>query len=106
MTALQILDWRAIRSWRRIGVALTVVLGLGLVVSGQAALAAVPDARSDRPVITIRNFAFEGDLMVLAGAKVLVRNADSAPHTLTATDGSFTTRTIPPGGSATFRAPR
>jgi plastocyanin len=94
------------RSWRRIGLALAVLLGLGLVVSGGAPIASAAPAASARPVITIKNFAFQGDLTVLAGAMVVVRNEDTVVHTLTAVDGSFTTRTIQPGKSARFRAPR
>ncbi|MDT5037262.1 MAG: hypothetical protein QOE03_2447 [Micromonosporaceae bacterium] len=105
MRALQILDWRAVRPWRRTVLALAVVFGVGLTVSGGTALAAAP-ALSAGPTITIKNFAFQGDLTVLTGATVVVRNADTVMHTLTASDGTFTTRTIQPGTSATFTAPK
>ena len=106
MRALQILEWRSTHAWRRSGLALAVVLGLGLVVSGGNTLASAAPAQSAGPVITIKNFVFQGDLTVLAGARVTVRNADTVVHTLTAADGSFTTKTIQPGKSATFKAPK
>ncbi|OLB80223.1 MAG: hypothetical protein AUI14_07400 [Actinobacteria bacterium 13_2_20CM_2_71_6] len=52
------------------------------------------------------NFTYQGVLTVKPGATVTVRNDDSAPHTLTAADGSFTTKTIQPGKSTTFKAPK
>jgi plastocyanin len=58
------------------------------------------------PVVTIMNFAFSGQLAVRPGSTVTVRNKDTAPHTLTAVDGSFTTPVIQPGKSATFKAPK
>jgi plastocyanin len=106
MRALQILDWRATRSWRRAVLAFAVVVGLGLMVSGGASLASAAATPAGGPVITIKNFAFTGDLTVLTGATVVVRNADTVMHTLTAADGGFTTRTIQPGRSATFTAPK
>jgi plastocyanin len=57
------------------------------------------------PLITIANFTFQGALTVPPGAMVTVRNDDVIMHTLTATDGSFTTLAIQPGASATFQAP-
>ena len=57
------------------------------------------------PVITVSNFAYEGDLTVPAGATVTVTNIDATQHTLTAVDGSFTTADIAPGASETFVAP-
>jgi plastocyanin len=57
------------------------------------------------PLIVISNFAYSGDLTVPPGATVTVRNDDTAMHTLTAVDGSFTTVIIQPGTSATFVAP-
>ena len=91
--------------WLRIVLVLPVLLAVSLMAGGAAV--AADDAASDPliPVITIRNFAYEGDLTVLAGSLVIVRNADAAPHTLTAVDGSFTTGRIAGGQSAMFRAP-
>jgi plastocyanin len=67
--------------------------------------ATTPSPAPTGPVITISGFAFTGNLTVTAGQVVTVVNADRAPHTLTAADNSFTTPTIPPGGTATFTAP-
>jgi plastocyanin len=112
MSALQILDRRPGRTLRRIGLVVAVAFGLGLVVTSGTALAAsatadVSAASSvDHPVITIKDFAYTGDLAVRAGVTVTVRNADPVMHTLTAVDGSFTTKTIQPGKSAKFKAPK
>lgn len=57
--------------------------------------------------VRIKDFKFlPADVKVAAGAKVTVINEDSAPHTLTATDGyAFDTGTIEAGKSGTFTAP-
>lgn len=56
--------------------------------------------------ITIKGFAFSGELTVKPGEKVTVTNMDSVPHTLTDTGGKFDTGTINGnGGTATFTAP-
>jgi plastocyanin len=88
----------------RTGLAVAVVFGLGLLATVITSGLATP-ARAADPVITIRSFAFEGNLTVAPGATVTVVNADRAPHTLTAVDHSFTTPVIQPGESATFTAP-
>jgi plastocyanin len=112
MSALQILDRRAGRTLRRIGLVVAVAFGLGLVVSSGTALAASATddvstaGGTDHPVIIIKNFAYTGDLTVRAGVTVTVRNADAVIHTLTAVDGSFTTKTIQPGKAAKFKAPK
>lgn len=67
-----------------------------------AAAAAGPDT------IVIRNFAFQPSTLVVApGAKVTVRNADPAIHTVTVSGSSkpFDTGNIQPGATATFTAP-
>lgn len=94
--------------WRRLSPALTGLLLIGFTVGCGVAYAAGTNvaAPAEAPVITITNFTYTGSLTVEAGATVTVRNADTAPHTLTAVDGSFTTPTINAGQSATFTAPK
>ena len=58
--------------------------------------------------IVIRNFAFEPSTLVVApGAKVTVRNTDSATHTVTASGSTkaFDTGDIAAGSVVTFTAP-
>ncbi|MBP0448980.1 cupredoxin domain-containing protein [Kitasatospora sp. RG8] len=56
--------------------------------------------------VSIKNFLFEpAAITVQPGATVTVVNEDSTAHTLTASDKSFDTGTIAPGGTATFTAP-
>jgi plastocyanin len=56
--------------------------------------------------ITINNFAFSpSTLTVSPGAKVTVKNSDSATHTLTASDKTFDTGAIDTGATKTFTAP-
>ena len=50
--------------------------------------------------VTIKGFSFSpANLSVTAGDTVTFKNADQAPHTATAKDGSFDTQTIEAGGS-------
>ncbi|MFG2298389.1 cupredoxin family copper-binding protein [Streptomyces sp. NPDC048603] len=57
--------------------------------------------------VHIKDFKFvPAEVKVPAGAKVTVVNDDSAPHTLTATEGqAFDTGTIESGKSGSFTAP-
>lgn len=56
--------------------------------------------------ITIQNFAFHpANFAVTPGATITVKNEDTAPHTLTATNHSFTTGHINPGQTGTVKAP-
>jgi len=105
MRAIRTLGGPAPRRWRRIGVGLVGLLVAGLVASCSFAMAKPAPAPAAGPLITITNFTFQGDLTVRPGVTVTVRNADRVMHTLTAVDGSFTTPTIQPGTSATFKAP-
>jgi plastocyanin len=83
------------------------LLGVGLVGGGaEAEAAAAPAAKPKPALIVISNFEFTGQLTVLPGETITVKNADLAPHTLTAVDGSFTTAVIQPGKSATLKAPK
>lgn len=65
--------------------------------------------RSARPrnAVAIRNFAFApAVLRVKAGTTIRFRNADSAPHTVSATDGSFSSKTLRAGAVYTRRFTR
>jgi plastocyanin len=56
--------------------------------------------------IVIQSFAFHpANFSVSPGATITVRNEDSAPHTLTASNRSFTTGQINPGKTGTVKAP-
>ncbi|MFK7916905.1 MAG: cupredoxin domain-containing protein [Ilumatobacter sp.] len=71
--------------------------------TGQAADTPAPVAE---PVaISIEGFAFSASSSVAPGAQVAVTNLDSAPHTLTADDGSFDTGNLDQNGQASFAAP-
>jgi plastocyanin len=92
-----------------------------LATAPQAAMGAAVDMRYTSPAaatvvltvipvdpaaaITIQNFAFGGPLTVSPGETVTVTNSDSAPHNVTAMNGSFRTRTLSPGQSGAFVAP-
>jgi plastocyanin len=99
----------------RCAVLLTAVLVLGGACSDDQAEDVSADRGADRgansapaasPAVAIENFLFKPDnLTVKAGAEVPVTNGDDAAHTLTASDGSFDTGTIEPGGKATVKVP-
>ena len=64
-------------------------------------------ARAATHEVTIQNFAFEpADLTIAAGDTVVFTNADGAPHTATADNGSFDTGRLSRNQSAelTFSA--
>ena len=68
--------------------------------------AAAPEETADTAAgITIEGFAFGGTTVVSPGQSISVENLDSAPHTVTAIDGSFDTGTIDGGGSTTLTLP-
>jgi plastocyanin len=101
---------------RRTGVALLAptVLALLLAACGgggsKSSTATTATTGAAAPVsaitITIQNFAFHPDkFSVTPGATITVRNEDTAPHTLTATNHSFTTGQINPGATGTVKAP-
>ena|SRR5665213_1933288 len=63
--------------------------------------------RAGADTIVIKNFAFMSPtITVKAGTTVSVHNEDSTTHTLTATNGAFTTGGIAPGSTKTFTAPK
>jgi plastocyanin len=56
--------------------------------------------------VRIQNFAFAPVVLRVApGAKVVVSNADSTTHTMSATDGRFDTSNLAPGQKRTITAP-
>lgn len=65
-----------------------------------------PGVTAGAPAITIKGFGFGAPLTVSPGATVAVTNQDSAPHTVSADDGSaFNVDVKGNGGSGTFTAP-
>jgi plastocyanin len=72
---------------------------------GNAGRATDQRAEQTAATITIANFAFGQPITVAPGATVTVRNTDTAPHNVTATDGGFATRNIGQNESVTFTAP-
>ena len=82
----------------------------GLLVLGWVALVAVSPTPvlAQAQAVTIVNFAFQpASLEVPVGTTVTWTNQGSAPHTVTADDGSFDSGTLQPGGtfSMTFDTP-
>lgn len=55
--------------------------------------------------VSIASFAFSQPEPLAAGTEVVVTNLDSAPHTLTADDGSFNTGILQAGESARIVLP-
>jgi len=64
-----------------------------------------PSASSEgAAAVAIKNFEYSpSDLKVAAGSEVSVVNEDSAPHTLTADDGSFDTGNLSEGQKASVK---
>jgi plastocyanin len=86
----------------------------GATTGSAATTAAAPTSGSDDSgdraaaasgVITIQNYQFGPPLSVRPGTTITVINKDSDGHDVVADDGSFTTKTLAQGQSATFTAP-
>ncbi len=56
-------------------------------------------------VLTIKDFAYEGPGTVKPGTMITVKNDDTAAHTVTADGAGGFDVILPPGKSATFKAP-
>jgi plastocyanin len=92
---------------------LTVLAGTGGTSSttSRSAVASTPSSRSGSVVITITNFSFSPErLVVKPGEKIVVENHDSVAHTVTAVPGSspfggFDTGNVAPGQSKVVTAP-
>lgn len=72
------------------------------------AVAAAPDAAGGAAIVSINGSAFTPDKIIIkAGTEVLWKNNESAPHTVTADDGSFDSGTLNQGDvfRRTFPAP-
>ena len=81
-----------------------------IIVSFLALLMIVPGAgaQGNQQTVSIKNFAFNPPSITVApGTTVPWTNNDSAPHTVTADDGSFDSETLQPGQSFshTFQSP-
>ncbi|HQU27465.1 MAG TPA: cupredoxin domain-containing protein, partial [Acidimicrobiales bacterium] len=62
---------------------------------------------SAHATVVIANFTFHPMRLVVApGERIVVQNKDAVVHTLTATDGRFSTGDIPAHGTRAIRAPR
>lgn len=86
---------RTYRVFRRLA---AVLLGLGMAVMAQAPLLAADAVR-----VRIENFAFvPATVTVKAGTVVTFENADDAPHTVVATDGSFRSSALDTGNAYSF----
>lgn len=73
------------------------------ITSGSSGSAGPPRAAA---TIVIKDFTFRpARLTVTPGAKITVRNEDSAPHTVTALNRMFDTGDITGGRTTTFTAP-
>jgi plastocyanin len=93
--------------------AVTPTLGICILAVVAAVVAAIGDfggssspskVYGGTPTIAIQDFRFSTAL-VTAGAVVTVKNLDSAPHTVTADDGSFDSDVVEAGTDGSFTAP-
>lgn len=67
-----------------------------------SAPAADAESAGAEAAITISSFTFSGAEQVAAGTTITITNNDTAPHTVSADDGSFDSGNIAPGATATI----
>ena len=98
---------RPVRSKRSATLAVAALAAAGMVTGCGSSHRSTPPAVAANTIV-ITNFAFvPSTLTVAPGARVTVRNADPATHTVTATGRAkaFDTGDIKPGATVTFTAP-
>jgi plastocyanin len=93
---------RALRRFTVVGLILATVL---LSACGSKSSSSSSASGSNAPLtITIKNFAFSpATLNAKVGDTITVKNEDSAPHSVTATDHSFDTGVLNKGQTATIK---
>lgn len=86
--------------------ALGLVVGCGTTATSGRDSGGPPAAVPASNTVVIKDFTFvPASLTVAPGTKITVINEDQAPHTVTANDKSFDTRTIPGGQRGEITAP-
>ncbi|MCA1844621.1 MAG: cupredoxin domain-containing protein [Actinobacteria bacterium] len=87
-------------------IALLAIFGVGVTAVSVTSHAPAGAAAAAGKTIDIKDFQYNpADLAVKVGDTVTVTNADDAPHTVTANDGSFDVN-VPAHGSATLTVPK
>jgi len=78
----------------------------GLAFTAVSLTSDAPASAAGGKTIDIKDFQYSpADLAVKVGEPVTITNADDAPHTVTANDGSFDVN-VPAHGSATLTVPK
>lgn len=83
------------------------IVAIGLIIMGSGCATSQPTiqpttqpSNNNNNTVAIANFSFQPtNLDVKAGTTIIWTNNDSAPHTITADNGSFDSGNIPPGGT-------
>jgi plastocyanin len=89
------------RTMTKLTIGLVALLGLAFTAVGVSS-GAPAGAQAAGKTINIKDFKYNpADLAVKVGESVTVTNGDTAPHTVTARDGSFNVD-VPPNGKATL----
>jgi plastocyanin len=90
------------RTLIKLTIGLVAVLGLAFTAVGVTSDAPAQAQQGGGKAIDIKDFQYNpAALQVKVGETVTVKNEDTAPHTVTAKDGSFNAD-VPANGSATF----
>jgi plastocyanin len=93
------------RTLTKLTIGLVAVLGLAFTAVGVGSHAQA-GAQAGGKTISIKDFQYNpADLAVKVGETVTVTNSDTAPHTVTARDGSFNVD-VPANGKATVTVPK